>query len=121
MFLRIMCPNLKFDQKPLENVPLLKKNEKEINDIVNECIQIAKKDWDSYETSWDFEKCALIKTNKHRISEAMEEWNGIICERRSRMKQLEYNLNTIFNDIYELQDTLPADIQNEDVTLSMLY
>ena len=24
MFLRIMCPNLKFDQKPLENVPLLK-------------------------------------------------------------------------------------------------
>ena len=118
MFLRIMCPNLKFDQKPLENVPLLKKNEKEINDIVNECIQIAKKDWDSYETSWDFEKCALIKTNKHRISEAMEEWNGIICERRSRMKQLEYNLNTIFNDIYELQDTLPADIQNEDVTLS---
>ncbi len=118
MFLRIMCPNLKFDQKPLENVPLLKKNEKEINDIVNECIQIAKKDWDSYETSWDFEKCALIKTNKHRISEAIDEWNDIICERRSRMKQLEYNLNIIFNDIYELQDTLPADIQDEDVTLS---
>ena len=33
---------------------------KEVSQIADACIDIAKKDWDSYETSWDFKRNPLV-------------------------------------------------------------
>ena len=31
-----------------------------VNVKANKCVQLSKKDWDSFETSWDFQKHPLI-------------------------------------------------------------
>ena len=36
------------------------KFENEVVNKVDECISISKKDWDSFETSWDFKKHPLV-------------------------------------------------------------
>lgn len=62
LFLNILCPNFKFDQKPLENVPLLiEQNKKNDVDDLTECnIRMSKDDWDAFETSWDFKRHPLV-------------------------------------------------------------
>ena len=61
-YLNIMCPNFKFDQKPIENVPLVKCEEKNeiIKRLTEDEIEISKNEWDSFETSWDFKRHPLI-------------------------------------------------------------
>lgn len=61
-FLRILCPNLKFDQKPLENTPFIDEiiERSSIKECTNQCINYAKDDWDSYEISWDFKRNPLV-------------------------------------------------------------
>ena len=128
MFLRILCPNLKFDQKPLENVPLIvdesKKNQ--VNELVTQCVTIAKNDWDSYETSWDFIAHPIMLATEvpdlnggHRVplSASYEKWE-VLCEKRfNQLKANEEELNRIFIDIYGLQDELTPEVEDEDVTV----
>lgn len=44
------------------NLPLVLRDEikTEVEELVNTNISISKKDWDSFETSWDFKKHPLI-------------------------------------------------------------
>ena len=60
LFLRLLCPNLKFDQKPLENVPFIQKDFRMVDVISDQCIEKSKRDWDAFETSWDFKKHPLV-------------------------------------------------------------
>ena len=61
-FLRILCPNLKFDQKPIERVPYIyEKSETDRLDLlVEDCINIAKNDWDTDEISWNYKRHPLL-------------------------------------------------------------
>lgn len=119
MFLRILCPNLKFDQKPLENVPCIINEKSEIEYYVDSCIEIAKSDWDSFETSWDYEMHPFLKeyTGKY-ISEASNNWNSIIQQRRNYLKTNEEYINRKFIEMYGLEDSLDYFVGDEDMALS---
>lgn len=60
--LQILCPTIDFHEGPVSKVPIIfdKTKKKEVLFKSDESILIAKKDWDSYETSWDFKKHPLI-------------------------------------------------------------
>ena len=128
MFLRILCPNLKFDQKPLENVPLIIDESKriQVNELVTQCVTIVKNDWDSYETSWDFIAHPLMLAievpdlnggHKAPLSASYEKWE-VLCEKRfNQLKDNEEELNRIFIDIYGLQDELTPKVEDEDITV----
>lgn len=59
---KITMPTINFKCGVIKTLPDLRIKEKEtqINSIVNENIIISKTDWDSYETSWDFERHPLV-------------------------------------------------------------
>ena len=59
-FMSIQNPTLNFQVGNLKNVPVIIKHQDLIEEKVNNCIILAKRDWDSYETSWDFKKHPLI-------------------------------------------------------------
>ncbi len=59
-FMSIQNPTLNFQVGNLKNVPVIIKHQDVIEEKVNNCIILAKRDWDSYETSWDFKKHPLI-------------------------------------------------------------
>lgn len=120
-FLKILSPNLKFDQKPLENVPYYELNNKRIVELVNENIMLSKKDWDLYEISWDYKAHPLLKSlakgKQHKLSFIFTIWETECEEAFEQLKHNEEELNRIFIDIYGLQDELTPEVEDKDITI----
>lgn len=56
----ILNPTLNFQVKDVCSMPILSNHKNKIDNLVKENIELSKKDWDSFETSWDFEGHPLI-------------------------------------------------------------
>ena len=59
---RMINPTLHLQSGDVAKLPL-KLSEcrvEEVSQITNECIDIAKENWDSFETSWDFKRNPLV-------------------------------------------------------------
>ncbi|NLJ19483.1 BREX-1 system adenine-specific DNA-methyltransferase PglX [Globicatella sulfidifaciens] len=119
-FLKILSPNLKFDQKPLENVPFPVKINHEVDELVKQNIKISKNDWDNFETSWEFKVNPLIKfkgiVNKN-IRHAFLSWEENSNKEFEQLKSNEEKLNQIFIDIYGLEDELSYKLDSSKVTI----
>ena len=65
--LSILSPTLDFHEGPMSKVPVIfsKENSELIMYQVDECIELSHKDWDSFETSWDFVKHPFIPPCYH--------------------------------------------------------
>lgn len=62
MVISILAPTLNCSNGVVGGFPILLQQEKkdQVDNIVKKNIEISKQDWDSFETSWDFEKHPLI-------------------------------------------------------------
>lgn len=56
----ILNPTLNFQVKDVCSMPILSNHKDKIDNLVKENIELSKKDWDSFETSWDFEGHPLV-------------------------------------------------------------
>ena len=97
-------------------VVIAQDNLKTINSIVIDLINISKSDWDSFETSWDFNHHPLLR-KVPTIAEAFEQWQTECDDRFNQLKANEEELNRIFIDIYGLQDELTPEVEDKDVTV----
>lgn len=102
----------------VERSPIILNTEylSKIDCITQECINLSKSDWDSFETSWDFKTHPLIKPIP-LISESFAQWSDECEKRFTRLKSNEEELNRIFIDIYGLQDELTPEVEDKDVTV----
>ena len=58
--LSLIAPTMHFQAGDIKQIPV-HPEVKSINDaIAEECVRIAKEDWDSFETSWDFKRNPLV-------------------------------------------------------------
>lgn len=89
---------------------------KKINCFVRELINLSKNDWDSFETSWDFQHHPLLR-KVSTISEAFDQWRDECGSQFNQLKANEEKLNRIFIDIYGLQDELTPEVEDKDVTV----
>ena len=87
---------------------------------VQSCINAAKMDWDSYETSWDFQRHPLLRSVS-RLADAYAAWKAECGERFQQLKKNEEELNRIFIDIYGLQDELTPEVADRDVTVHRIF
>lgn len=64
MYLMALSPTLNYESGHISALPFFTNNNDNDNDrlsaIVKNCIQISKKDWDSFETSWNFKRHPLL-------------------------------------------------------------
>lgn len=56
----MLNPTLNYQVKDVRSMPLILKKQERINEIVNALISESKADWDSFETSWDFQTHPLL-------------------------------------------------------------
>lgn len=117
-FLCILNPTLNYPAGNIRSLPIINDifNHEEIEIIVKDNIVNSIKDWDAFETSWDFTKHPLLR-NKSTISEAYAEWEAECNTRFAQLKANEEELNRIFIDIYGLQDELTPEVEDKDVTV----
>ena len=115
-FMTIQNPTLNFQVGNLKNVPLIVERQSKVESIVNTCIDMSKTDWDSFETSWDFQHHPLLR-GVPTIAEAFDQWQNECDNRFNQLKANEEELNRIFIDIYGLQDELTPEVEDKDVTV----
>ena len=140
--LDIISPTLNYSAGPVSEIPVIFCCDK-ISIIINklslENVFMAKYNWDSYETSWDFKKHPIVpqarelaeQQNSQFCGSRMEKF-GLIswhydrwkeeCEDRFiKLKGNEEELNSIFIDIYGLENELEPSVDDKDVTVHRIF
>ena len=132
--LNMLNPTLSY---PIESVVAIPGNimhNDKVIELVDGNIQAANQDWDSFETSWDFQRHPLLRyaaftpqmvvqeesngyLTENGIADAYHHWEQACNERFDQLKANEEELNRIFIDIYGLQDELTPEVEDKDVTV----
>ncbi|TKE90002.1 BREX-1 system adenine-specific DNA-methyltransferase PglX [Vibrio kanaloae] len=85
--------------------------------LANEAITLSKKDWDTYETSYDFKSLPLVINSKDRISLSYAQYLNE-CESYTRqLTNIENEINSYLIQSYCLDDAITPTVNKEDVTL----
>ena len=120
LILNLISPTLNFNENHIGSIPILKCEDQKvienISKIVNHAVDLSKLDWDTFETSWDFQRHPLLR-KVSTIAEAFELWQTKCDDRFNQLKANEAELNRIFIDIYGLQDELTPEVEDKDVTV----
>lgn len=118
VYLSFLCPTFSFAAGDVERIPVVYDLNAVgfVKSVVIESIDISKQDWDSFETSWDFQRHPLI-CSVSMIAEAYSQWENKCNKRYNQLKTNEEKLNRIFIDIYGLQDELTPEVEDKDVTV----
>ena len=112
---KILNPTLHLQIGDLVKVPyFLIKNEK-FNILVQQNILISKEEWDSRETSWNFEKLSLI--DGKNLKSAYENYCNHWRDKFVQLHKNEEELNRLFIEIYDLQDEMDEKVAFEDITI----
>lgn len=127
-----------FETGNVGNISYKEGNTTLVCDISKECVALARQDWDSCETSWDFQRHPLLQyaaftpqqVAKEEASgylplngaaDAYAQWKAACETRFQQLKANEEELNRIFIDIYGLQDELTPEVADRDVTVHRVF
>lgn len=127
-FVKVISPGMSIVSGDIEKLPLLDNPQQEIDNMCDENIKLSRIDWDSFETSWDFQRHPLISViPKNRLlfddidsidlAECYMCWENECETRFQKLKANEEELNRIFIDIYGLQNELTPEVEDRDVTV----
>ena len=127
--LHIFNPTINVMPEDLRKLPLVECVDKvRVKELVKQCIDICKQDWDSFETSWDFAGHPLVSviTNNHalfedldniKLSDCFNIWDKECGKRFEQLKNNEEEINRIFIELYGLQDELNECIDDKEITV----
>lgn len=136
LMFKFIAPTLNLTAGNMNKLPIVFNNGEVVNieKNVKENIAGEKIDWDSFETSWDFETHPLIRCKNFKddeiaedadrhikdmnyIEDAYNNWSNECYIRFNQLKANEEELNRIFIDIYGLKDELTPEVEDKDVTV----
>ena len=117
--LLVLSPTLDYHEGPMSRVPIIISNQykNRVEKIVKENIEMCKKDWDSFEISWDFKQHPLVKYSVRTIKDAFDIWTRECEVRYISLKNNEEELNRIFTDIYGLNGEVSVEVDEKDVSV----
>lgn len=119
--LNVLNPTMMFNINNISAIPVLFETKETVDQLVVECVETSKNDWDEFEISWDYSSHPLLGgTNMGRLlSDKYLEWEKECINRFNVLKTNEEKLNRIFIDIYGLQDELSPEVDDKDITVRL--
>lgn len=134
---KILNPTFHFKIGNYQQLPFKFAGDKEMNvisELGSENIRCSKADWDSFETSWDFQGHPLVQQGvsdrmnsmlKEREESTLEEryldFQATCEDRFIVLQENEEKLNRIFIDLYGLQDELTPEVADKDITVHKVF
>ena len=117
-FLKILNPTMAFQVGDLCRVPIVfdVENRVRIESLSKDCIAYSVDEWNSFETSWDFNGHPLI-SGERTVAAEFAKWENEATDRFDTLKANEEELNRIFIDIYGLSEELTPEVEYKDVTV----
>ncbi len=126
-FLKLIAPTMHFQAGDIKVLPLENGYENVDESIIKSCVRISKKDWDFFETSWDFKCHPFLAMNQKSfdsdnskiitISDSFGLWKAYTDIAFEELKHNEEELNRIFIEIYGLQEELTPTVEDKDITI----
>lgn len=113
----VLSPTLNFEVGNVAKIPLIVKDENIINKIVEECIAIERKEWNSYEISWEFKRHPLISDNIVNVKTGFKKWEDTCNKYINKLIDNEKTINNKFIEIYTLQNELTPEVEDKDITI----
>jgi hypothetical protein len=100
----------------VSRLPFDKQSNYNVNKLAKSNVDVSQFDWDSRETSWDFEELPLLN-NASSLPISYTNWEEKVTEDFFKLHENEEELNRIYIDIYGLQDELTPDVALKDITI----
>jgi type II restriction/modification system DNA methylase subunit YeeA len=118
--LGVLCPTVKFEVGAIALIPVLTERSFDYDSICDNAIELSKKEWDSFETSWDFQSFPWLSSplKALTIAQSWQNWQTHCTTQIKRMQELETENNRLFIEVYSLQDELTAEVPEEQITLA---
>jgi hypothetical protein len=116
-FTKMLNPTINTIIDDIVSIPFIEKNINFIENIVKDCIEISKYNWDETETSWNFKKHPLIGTGK--ISKIFLNYNELSKSNFAKLKKNEEDINEHFIRLYDLNDVLVKDVDDKYISVSI--
>jgi len=116
----VLAPTIRFQPGHALNLPFKEIVPLQEKNNGDRCIDIAQKDWDSYETSWDFSVFPMLQPEFRQPSfkatyiKLRAYWREITL----KMQCLEEENNRIFIEAYGLQDELRPEVSLDEISLT---
>lgn len=138
--LNLLNPTMNNNVLEFNNLPIMfAKSDIDLIEMVMQNITISKDDWDSFETSWDFEMHPLLRfsninkglvdsknmnvaesiTLGDKVKDCFNKWKEYKQEQFNKLKANEEELNKLFIEIYGLQDEMTPDVDDKDITVAL--
>lgn len=118
--IKVLNPSVHFHIGYFNRLPYPQKIADVDFSFVNDLIGMAKEDWDSFETSWNFDVFPLMKSAHKRptIADSWEAWNQHKLAQKRLTRELEERSNRLFIDAYALGDEYPSEVHESQITLA---
>ena len=130
--LAVLNPTMHFQVGNIKTLPILQPRllacKSVIDAVVRKAVQLARTDWDAFETSWDFQTLPVLRdqgtdapgSEGHTLSQSQDVADAEALTRFQRIKRLETENNRLFIDTYGLQDELSPEVPEDQITLYVL-
>ena len=115
LYFRVLNPSINLQVKDIKALPILVEDNDTIADITQRSVQLAKDDWDSFETSFTFKQHPLT-VGHTRVEEAFVAWKATQLERFNELLSNEATVNELFKAIYRLDD-LEIKFEERDIPI----
>jgi type II restriction/modification system DNA methylase subunit YeeA len=88
--------------------------------VVEEAVDISRRDWNSFETSWDFQTYPLLSADLKaaNVEVSFNNWQTQCNANIKRMQELETENNRLFINAYGLQNELMPEVPEDQITLA---
>lgn len=113
-------PTLDYHEGPLRRIPFKYFNNERLEFISKKLVSEFKSEYDSFESSWDFQSLPLIsaKESNTTLAQTYNTLRSQWLESTQEMQRLEEENNRIFIDAYGLQDELTPEVPLNEITLT---
>ncbi|HBC3428132.1 TPA: BREX-1 system adenine-specific DNA-methyltransferase PglX [Vibrio parahaemolyticus] len=114
VFLQVFSPTLNCQTGDVASMAYI---DLDLKTQVDECLNISKSDWDSFETSWNFKKSPLLYNDCSTLSNSYQMYVKNSEVMAERLKELEEHINDRVINKYNLQKELNSEIDLKRITL----
>jgi type II restriction/modification system DNA methylase subunit YeeA len=121
-YLQALAPTVNFQVGDLARLPLpnLTNGDKvNVSKLSKMNIELCKSDWDSVETSWDFETNPLIRRSDFSFKDACDATSQHFDTQRNALRENEQAINRIMIVSYHLENEVKATVNNRDLSIKV--
>jgi hypothetical protein len=116
--LKAIAPTINFEVGQIAQLPVVSLSDTPAGDLAEQAAKIARKDWNDFETSWEFESPSVLRASEgslqDRVSHQSKEWR----KQAEQLRALEVENNTIVAQVYEVEQSVELGVPLNRVSLT---